>query len=404
MTGKELYKTTYDLLYLVACALHSRTPSKEALDTMELDTVYELARFHSLQAISYAPLEWFLSKDGKNSISLSETKHSKWKNARPMTLRKGLALDLEREKLFAHLEELGIWYMPLKGLVLRKLYPQMGWRQMADNDILFDPAYRKDIRDYMVESGFKVDMYEKGAHDVYLKDPYCNFEMHVSFYSGSYGDEQFALVADYYTLNRPEKSLLIRDSDGGLAHHMSAEDFYIYITTHAFRHFRLGGTGLRTLVDAYVYLSRYGEELNWNYIREELTTMGIAGFEEDIRTVSMKIFAGADYAYSAFEDVLNEKEQELLLMHANSGTFGTMDGKITNLLEAFGAKAGERNLAAKVRYCFRRAFPDMNYYKENAPVVYRHKILIPGYVLLRAFKAIFIKRKLASELKMLNKK
>lgn len=63
---------------------------------------------------------------------------TKWKQTRDMAIRKNAMLDLSRESLFAYFEEQGIWYMPLKGSILKDMYPRLGMRQMADNDILID--------------------------------------------------------------------------------------------------------------------------------------------------------------------------------------------------------------------------------------------------------------------------
>ena len=41
--------------------------------------------------------------------------------------------------------------MPLKGSVIKDLYPRMGMRQMSDNDILFDAERTKDVRTIIIK-------------------------------------------------------------------------------------------------------------------------------------------------------------------------------------------------------------------------------------------------------------
>mgnify|MGYP002969688486 CR=1 FL=1 len=79
-------------------------------------------------------------------------------------------------------------YLPLKGIIMKDYYPSVGMRQMSDNDILFDKAYAKQIRDYMsdndilfdadawermekhmISEGYKAEYVGKGNHDVYHK-------------------------------------------------------------------------------------------------------------------------------------------------------------------------------------------------------------------------------------------
>ena len=57
-----------------------------------------------------------------------------------------MLLDAERHRLEKNLTEHGIWYMPLKGSILKDWYPKFGMREMADNDILFDASKRKEVK------------------------------------------------------------------------------------------------------------------------------------------------------------------------------------------------------------------------------------------------------------------
>lgn len=52
-----------------------------------------------------------------------------------------------KERRYFLFEKAGIWYLPLKGVILKEMYPVYGIRQMADNDILFDFTYRKEVKD-----------------------------------------------------------------------------------------------------------------------------------------------------------------------------------------------------------------------------------------------------------------
>ena len=69
--------------------------------------------------------------------------NDKFRTAKEKASRKNIFLDAGRKKLFSFCEENGIWYMPLKGSVLKELYPDFSMRQMADNDILFDAGYQQ---------------------------------------------------------------------------------------------------------------------------------------------------------------------------------------------------------------------------------------------------------------------
>ncbi len=62
------------------------------------------------------------------------------------------------------------------------------------------------------------------------------------------------------------KKRLIRDGKHAFAYHFTDNDFYIYFITHAYKHYSGSGTGVRTLVDCYIYNKKKGELLDYDYI------------------------------------------------------------------------------------------------------------------------------------------
>ena len=83
--------------------------------------------------------------------------------AKEKAIRKNILLDAERVKILKRLESEKIWYMPLKGALLKNLYPKLGMRQMSDNDILCDSNYRARIKTIMLDMGFTCEHYEEGC-------------------------------------------------------------------------------------------------------------------------------------------------------------------------------------------------------------------------------------------------
>lgn len=135
----------------------------------------------------------------------------------------------------------GMLYLPLKGIIMNDYYPSVGMRQMSDNDILFDADAWERMEKHMISEGYKAEYVGKG-HD----------ERWVEYYS----DIKDRLIPD-------------RTDDRCYGYHMSDEDFYIYITSHAYKHYSGSGTGLRTLMDFYAYLNAKGDTFNLDYIWTE---------------------------------------------------------------------------------------------------------------------------------------
>lgn len=367
MDEREISRSASDLIGLVACALHNTAPDETAAG-MDFDAVYRLAQSHSLTAIACMGLE-----NGNAFAQCSPELVRKWKEAKEKAIRKNLILDSERQKILTELEKNGIWYMPLKGVVLKDLYPRLGMRQMADNDILFDASRKEEIRPLFEKLGFICSSIGKSYHDCYKKPPVTEFEMHRDLFF----DGRFPAWAEKY---KTVKSRLIADPGKEYGFHFSDEDFYVYITAHAYKHFANGGTGLRTLVDFYVYNWKKGAALNWEYIHSELESMGLADYERSSRRLAEKLFCVPN---SDAVRELNEEEKELLSYYLGSGTYGTMTNKLNKAVTKIQDDGKPIRKSVKVKYVFSRLFPGMEWYRAYHPYVYRHPWLIPFFTIYR---------------------
>ena len=68
-----------------------------------------------------------------------------------------------------------------------------------------------------------------------------------------------------YEYYKDDEKRLLGD---GYEKHLSPEDFYLYVAAREYKHYSVGGTGLRSLVDTYVYLQK--EFLNMTYVARRL--------------------------------------------------------------------------------------------------------------------------------------
>ncbi len=359
---------SFAVLYLCACALSKKTPDTAKLSEMDLEELYAVSRFHSLTA---------LVCEGLELINLSPTENNQayitaFQKAKEKAVRKNLMLDTERSKLFAFMEQNAIWYMPLKGIILKDMYPKIGLRQMADNDILFDEVYRKNVRDWFVKQGYEIKAYDTGNHDVYLREPVYNYEMHIALFEESRGGK----LQEYY---KTVKSRLVKDSDNDYGYHFTDEDFYIYFLSHGFKHFDGSGTGLRFLCDLYIYLKAKESTMDFSYIYKNLKELELIDFEQNCRELVDKIFTDIH----TFEfDSLAPKHYEMLQYFLSSGTYGTLKQGVQKGVDKRG----------KLQYLFWRLFPGTEILRNYHPVL-KNKWLIPIGWIYRTFKIISSREK-----------
>lgn len=356
---------TQDLIYLVSCAVNGVMPDGLRVAGMDLDALYQLAARHMLAATA-AP-----------ALKAAGVQDARFENALKRSVLKNAAMDAEMDALFVRLTAAGIWHMPLKGIVLQHLYPVYGMRQMSDHDILFDAGRAEDVKTIMEGLGFTVESFG-GNHDVYHKAPVSNFEMHRVLF-GSGHDKK---LVEYY---RDIEKRLLGD---GLEKHLSPEDFYLYITAHEYKHYAGGGTGLRSLLDTYVYLQK--TPLDMAYVSEEAEKLGVAEFEAANRTLAGRLFSGEE---------LTEADREMLAYIVSSGVYGTMVHRIENRMHN---KGWGRLRYALDRFLVPFSKKDERYagFSVSYPAFYRHKILLPLLPFYRTLRGLKSGRMMA-ELKVL---
>lgn len=363
---KELLRQGKDLAYLVSVALNKKQLNTDR--TFDMPVLYHLCQFHSIPAlIGYALAPHLSAEEAKP-----------WKTSLKFATMRAVRFDYEREEILSFLRENHIWYMPMKGLVLRELYPDPVLREMCDNDILYDAAGYKVLNKFMLERGYKVEFDNENNHvDEYRMLPYYNFEMHKRFFMANHDS-----WCEYYSdMNK----FLIPVSE--YEYKLSDEDFYIYMMLHAYKHYEEGGTGLRTLIDCYLFNQKKGDKLDRKYIRSETKKLQIRRFEKAMRELSRKLFEGK-------EEVLTETEENMFLYILSSGTYGTDEHRIEKELRE----------QSKWKYYCRRLFPDLQWYKGNAPFCYKHRWAIPFYCIYRIVdRGIRHKEMIKKELEIVNK-
>ncbi len=357
-------KTAIDMLYLSCCAITGEVPSTLRMQGLELEKIYALSRFHSVTALVCEGLELakYIPDEKTKSI------YSDFKNAKAMSVRRNLLLDSERAKIVGFLEKNKIWYMPLKGVILKDMYPKMGLRQMADNDILFDEDYRESVRDWFVDNEYEIDHYGVSNHDVYMKAPIYNYEMHISLCSDKHSKAQ----REYY---KNIKSRLVGVNTSSCALMFTDEDFYIYYLTHAKGHFEGGGTGVRFLFDIYVYLKNKSDSMDMKYVKAELKKLGLSEFERDGRELAKAML---DDIHGFCDSSLTQRSREMLAFLLSSGTYGTYENLISRSVKTRG----------RLGYIICRVFPGRAVMKKYHPL-FGHWLFLPFGWIYRAFVILF---------------
>ncbi len=261
------------------------------------------------------------------------------------------------EKMFDSFRQNNIDFMPLKGTMLRKLYPEAGMRMMSDCDVLIKlPQYEK-IREIMLEIGFE-EKYESNHELVWEVPDHLTVELH-KFVIPSYNEDYFRYFGDGWRLAKEKV-------DDSSQYQMTKEDALIYNFTHMAKHYRDGGIGIRHIVDIYVYMKNH-QNLDFAYIDGELKKLKLFDFFYNVLHTIDVWFRGkqADEMSDCITDYI-----------FSSGSYGTAKNK--NLSSA--AKEAKTVGSAKfirLKRVINLLFLPYKYMCEKYPVVKKIPVLLP---------------------------
>lgn len=208
-------------------------------------------------------------------------------------------------------------FLPLKGMLIKHMYPCTDMRIMGDADILIRVEQYDAIKPIMEKLGY-TELKESDHELIWEKKGALHVELHKRLIP-SYNK-------DYY--NYFEDGWKLACKTDTTEHKMKNEDNFIYLFTHYAKHYRDAGIGIRHLVDIYVFLKSV-PSLDWDYIDGELKKLQLLDFcRNSIDTVHVWF---GDFRDTEITDFITE-------WIFTSGSYGTRE----KLLKSEGLKASKK--------------------------------------------------------------
>ena len=285
------------------------------------------------------------------------------------------------DQLFAAFEENGIDYMPLKGTILKHLYPSHELRPMGDADILIRVEQYDRIGPVMEGLGFA--FIQETDHELHWDCPELHVELHKRLIPSS-NQDLYAYYGDGWQLTMQES---------GHRFQMTLEDQFVFLFTHFTKHFRGGGIGCRHVVDLWVFLRKY-HQLDQTYISWEFDKLHLTDFYRNMRNL-----IDAWFAESNWDDMTGFISDFIF----SSGVWG---GQKSHDLAANAKdvqKSGKVG-KGKWRQFFSRVFPSLECTSFQYPVLKKMPILLPIIWIVRWFHILIRKPDLMKRrVQMLNR-
>ena len=277
----------------------------------------------------------------------------------------------ELQRLFAAFEEHHIDYLPLKGVLLKSIYPRPEMRRMSDADILFRRDQYEAIQPILSELGFAYE-YETD-HEVVWKHPNLLLEMHKRIVPRR--------DKDLYRYFGNGWSHAVADAAHPYRYGFTPEMQFVSLFVHLVKHYRGGGIGLSHMVDLWVF-RRHHPELDEAVIRGELAKVYLDEFYANVWDTLQVWFEGAE---------ATEKTDFITNVIFENGVYGTRERAHLSYV----AKSSHRD-KKKNTYLTKvvsAIFPSKTALQTKYPVLRRQPWLLPVIWVVRWVDALLFRRK-----------
>ncbi len=353
-----LKKQTLGLITLIKSAIDGK--KYDLPDEFDIDNSYSIIAFHKIQSLAYmGAVNCGIDADlpAMKKLFLDTCAYVS------QSTRQGEAID----ELIAAFEKNGIKYMPVKGTLIKDLYPQPDMRYMSDADIVIDTNQYKIIKPLLTDLGYEEEA-ESLCELIWHKQQ-LHLELHKMLIPPN--------IPDYYRYYG--KGFSKGKPVSETRYELSDEDHYVFIFTHFTRHYRAGGIGIKHMADLFVYVDKK-PDLDFAYIESELKKLKLYDFYKNVNRTLDCWFKDAEY-----DETTEHITRSVLL----SGAYGTV--KKGNLSEAVSRekKYGSSKLSKLIWLIF-LPYP---YMCLKYPFLKKAPILLPIMWVVRIFTSLVFNRK-----------
>lgn len=344
---KQTTKLLCELIREEVCGVEAEHSS--TITETEAKQLYKLAKAHDLVHLLSAPME-------RLGISPTPEILEKFRSQTFSAVYRQNNISYEMNRISDALEAAGVNFIPLKGAIVRNLYPKPWMRTSCDIDILVKEE-DLEIAANSVEKTLSYERKWKNSHEISL---YSQNGVHLELHYRLVGDEKrekINSVLDSIWNSTTQKA------EGSEELLLNDEMFYFYHVTHMALHFENGGCGIRTFLDMWLLNNRteYNRELRFKLLRKG----GLDRFATAAERLSEVWFGGAVHT-----DITQELEDYIV----GAGAYGS---------ESNSLKVKQTKKGGSFKYLLSRLWVPYDTLKFRYPSLEGKKILTPLYQLRR---------------------
>lgn len=346
---------------------------------IDWELFYNLSKHHKVGNMVYIATKGFDIPENVRTLFADDFYKSSVREAKQ---------ELFSASVYKKFEQADVSFLPVKGILIKKLYPVENYRSSNDIDILIKSGDFEKAQAVMESSGFKSEGLGNEDNDYHIEyhKNIVSIELHSSL------TPRDSVQYDYF-ISAFDRAKTTENSNNHYI--MTDEDFYIYVLYHLYKHFIKGGVGIRYFLD--IYLINQKMTFNQDYLKKELSKIGLWEFNQTVKELS-EVF----YNDKGADSRLTELSRFVFISGAHGdSTFYAMS--------KFSGEGTKKNnyLLNKIKYFIKAWFIGRRAMSERYPSLKKHGWLLPFCYIHKGFYTIFCKPKAikeqVNEVKNLNK-
>ena len=273
------------------------------------------------------------------------------------------------DKLFETFEKHEIEYLPIKGCLLKKMYPSPELRLMGDADILIHPEDHERIAPLMDKLGFHLQ--NNNDHVFYWVSDGLKVELHKMLVP-----ERYSKFYEYYGTG-----WRMAKARGGCRYELSDEDHFVFLFAHFARHYQSSGIGCRHVIDLRIFTEAC-PGMDMAYVERELETLGLLSFYRNVMRLLDVWFSGAE------PDEITELISSFVF---SGGNWGTREAYLYSQEIRHMAKENKVE-HVKWKLVLRSVFPPRKLVRSKFPILDRVPLLLPMVWVIRWVDILLFRR------------
>lgn len=365
--NEQVVKAMFALIRKAVCGTEIAEDTQAAITPELLPQLYALSKPHDMAHIVAQALS-DMGVLGQDEIS------AKFQKQQMLAVYRYQRINYELQQICQALEAASIPFIPLKGSVIRKYYPEPWMRTSCDIDVLVHEDELEKAIGVLSET-LRYKNEGRGTHDVSLfSESGVHVELHYDLIEEVRYPTVVKLLAKVWEYAEPTNGSTYQ-------HQLKDEMFYFYHTLHMAKHFEGGGCGVRSILDQWILDHRVPHDVTK---RNALLEAGqLSRFDSAARALAEVWFS---------EQPKTELTGEMADYILTGGVYGNTESGIANKRVKKGGK---------ISYVLSRVFLTYDIIKMQYPILQKHRWLTPVMQVRRWFRLLF-KGRLKKSLHELN--